>query len=80
MRVGSRRSQQKSNGVKLQYGNNDGNMRPDHVEADGKGQKMSSNSIGNPGKVPPILLEKRFQDGNNDRHRDPEHFKDTKGG
>ena len=51
-------------------------MRPDHVE-DGKEEKMNSNSIGGPGRVPTSLLEKRGRDENNYRYRDPEHVKEN---
>ena len=71
MRVGSGRAQQKSKGVKFGYGNNNGNIRPDHVEADEKGDKMTSNSIGYPGRVTPSLLESIGQHENDDGHRDP---------
>ena len=41
MGVGYGRDQQKSKIVKLQHRNNGGNIRPDKVEADGKGGDMN---------------------------------------
>ena len=50
------------------------------MEADGKGEKMNSNSIRDPGRTPSRLLENIVRYINNYRHRDPEHIEDTKGG
>ena len=50
------------------------------MEAYGKYDNMNSNLIGDPGRFLPSLPKNRGRDRNNDRHRDPEHVKDTKRG
>ena len=49
------------------------------MEAYGKWDKMTSNSIGYPWKVPPSLPENREQNRNNDGRRGYEHIEDAEG-
>ena len=49
------------------------------MKEDGKREKMTSNSIWYPGRVPTSFLENIRQDGNNDGHREPERVEDTEG-
>ena len=61
--------QQNLKGVKSQCENNDGHVRPDHVEEYGKLEDTNLELMGDPGRFQPRLLAIRGKYDNNDWHK-----------